>query len=181
MDTGLSRRTLLAAPMAAGLLPLISGCDARSGIYWDLSLPWGPNEFHVLNARRFAEEVNRATEGAITIYVHPGAVLGIKGPDTMRAVEEGIVDVAEGVNFQHVGTEPILGLESLPYLVDDMDELALLYSIIRPAVEEAYERHGMQVLYIAPWPNQNFYFDKEITSVTDFAGLKMRLNLRRFI
>ncbi|MDX2145267.1 MAG: TRAP transporter substrate-binding protein [Rhodospirillaceae bacterium] len=152
----------------------LAGCDQQLGIHWDLSQPWGPREFHVLNSRRFAQEVSQATGGALTIHVHAGAVLGIKGPDTMRAVEEGIVDMAEASSFQQVGTEPILGLESLPYLVESMDELKLLYSFLRPLVEAAYQRHGMEVVYIVPWPNQCFYLDKEIKAVEDLRGLKMR-------
>lgn len=165
------RRTALLGSAAAAL----SACNAqRGGTHWDLSMPWGPSEFHVINALRFADQVSAVTQGAVTIHVHPAAILGIKGPETMRAVEEGIVDMADAAGFQQVGTEPLLGLESLPYLVDDIDQLALLYSIIRDDVEAAFARHGVRVVYIVPWPNQNFFFDKPIQSVADFAGLTMR-------
>ena len=167
----LGRRTALLTGAGA----LIAGCDQTSrGTTWDLSMPWGPSEFHVANAQCFAREAHQLTDGELTINVHPGAILGIKGPETMRVVEEGIVDLADAANFQQVGTEPILGFESLPYLVDDMDQLALLYTIIRPTVEAAYARHKLRVLYLVPWPNQNFFFDKRIESVADFQGLTMR-------
>lgn len=171
MTDPLSRRTAL----LGGAAITLSACDAqRGGTHWDLSMPWGPSEFHVTNALRFADEVSVVTQGAVTIHVHPAAILGIKGPETMRAVEEGIVDMADAAGFQQVGTEPLLGFESLPYLVDDIDQLALLYSIIRDDVEAAFARHGVRVVYIVPWPNQNFFFDKPIESVADFAGLTMR-------
>lgn len=171
MTFHMSRR---AALMAAGAMAL-SACDSqRGGTHWDLSMPWGPSEFHVTNANRFADEVSKVTQGEVTIHVHPAAILGIKGPETMRAVEEGIVDMADAAGFQQVGTEPILGFESLPYLVDDIDQLGLLYSIIRDDVEAAFARHGVRVVYIVPWPNQNFFFDKPIESVADFAGMTMR-------
>jgi len=162
---------LVAVPL---LISFLAGCDQESGIHWDFSMPWGPNEYPTLNHRRFAEEVYKATDGELTIHVHPGAVLGIKGPDTLRALEEGIVDMADAASFQQVGSEPILGLESLPYLVDTIDELKLLYTFIRPAVEEAFERHNVKVLIIAPWPNQNFFLPARVETVKDFAGLKMR-------
>ncbi len=137
-------------------------------------MPWGPSEYHVTNAERFAKAVNAITDGLLTIHVHAGAVLGIKGPETIRAVEEGIVDMADTAGFHQVGTEPIMSMESLPYLVDNMDELAVLYGLMRPAVEAACARHGIRALYIVPWPNQNFFFDVEIKNVEDFAGLTMR-------
>ena len=55
-----------------------------------------------------------------------------------------------------------------------MDQLALLYQVIRPSVEAAYARHGLKILYIVPWPNQNFFFNMEISSTQDFVGLTMR-------
>ena len=171
MNGQLSRRSFLAAASTTALV----GCDqSSSSIQWDLSMPWVPSEFHVTNAYRFAREVYELTDGALTIHVHPGAVLGIKGPETMRVLEEGIVPIADGAGFHQVGREPILSFESLPYLVDDFDELALLYTIIRPAVEEAYARHGLKILYLVPWPNQNFFFNMPISSVSDFVGLTMR-------
>lgn len=171
MTLMLSRR----AALASGAAFTVAGCDRlEPGTHWDLSMPWGPSEYHVANALRFAAEANRLTNGDLTIHVHPGAILGIKGPETMRAVEEGLVDMADAASFHQVGTEPLLGFESLPYLVDDIDQLALLYKIIRPDVEAAYARHGLRVVYIVPWPNQNFFFDKPITSVSDFEGLTMR-------
>lgn len=169
--TRVPRRSVLWGSAAMAL----SACEGpRDGTHWDLSMPWGPSEFHVANALRFAGEVNRLTQNDVTIHVHPAAILGIKGPESIRAVEEGIVDMADAASFHQVGTEPILGFESLPYLVDDIDQLAVLYSIIRKDVEAAFARHGVRVVYIVPWPNQNFFFDKPIQSVSDFSGLTMR-------
>jgi len=171
MTRGMTRRDVLGAGAALS----VAACGRlEPGTHWDLSMPWGPSEYHVANAIRFAAEVKALTQGELTIHVHPGAVLGIKGPETMRAVEEGLVDMADAASFHQVGTEPLLGFESLPYLVDDIDQLALLYEIIRPDVEAAYVRHGLRVVYIVPWPNQNFFFDKLISSAADLEGLTMR-------
>lgn len=153
---------------------LVTACDRPPGLHWDLSQPWGPMEYHVVHARQFAAEVAKATGGELNIHVHPGGTLGIKGPDTMRAVDEGIVDIADASGFQQVGTEPILGLESLPYLVETFDELRLLYEIIRPGIDAAYSRHNQRVLYIVPWPNQYFFIDREITTAEQLAGVKIR-------
>ncbi|MDX2224335.1 MAG: TRAP transporter substrate-binding protein [Rhodospirillaceae bacterium] len=170
----ISRRTILKLGTSAVGAAMLAGCDGRRGTQWDVSLPWGPQEYHVLNAQRFAAEVEQATNGSLILNVHPGAVLGIKGPDTLRAVEEGIVDMAEASGFHQVGAEPLLGLESLPYLVDSIDELEVLYDVIRPAVEAAYARHGQRVVYIVPWPNQYFFLDQRIETAAQMRGLKMR-------
>jgi TRAP-type C4-dicarboxylate transport system substrate-binding protein len=140
----------------------------------DLSIPWAESEFHTQNAIRFAREVETLTEGRVQITVHPGAVLGIKGPDSLRAVSTGIVPMAEMAGFQQVGSEPILGFESLPFLVSTQDELRMLYTILRPVVEKAYAKHGLKVLYIVPWPNQNLFSDIEPSALSDLRGMKVR-------
>ncbi|MEM9881115.1 MAG: TRAP transporter substrate-binding protein [Pseudomonadota bacterium] len=154
---------------------LLSRSAPQPAAQWDLSLPWAPAEFHTKNAIRFAAAVKSATEGRVQITVHPGAVLGIKGPDSLRAVEQGVVAMAEMSGFQQVGSEPILGLEALPFLIDDMDELALLYrDFLRPSVEAAFARYDLKLLYIVPWPNQNLFTKAAQPTLDAFRGLKVR-------
>lgn len=142
---------------------------------WDMSLPWSLSEFHTANAQRFADEAAKVTDGRVTITVHPGAVLGIKGPDSLRALENNVVAMAEMSGFQQIGSEPILGLEALPFLVDDLDELDLLYTkFLRPTVDEAFARYGLKLLYVVPWPNQYLYTKRAEDSLAGFARMKVR-------
>lgn len=107
-----SKRTLSAL---IGLLLLSCQDAGEQGVTtWDFSLPWSIQEFHSTNAIDFANRVRKETEGRLDIRVRPGAVLGIKGPQSMRALSEGIVDMADMPAYQQVGTEPILGLDSCP-------------------------------------------------------------------
>lgn len=166
-------RLLLAAVLSFGLL---SGCDKETSdiTTWDMSLPWGINLFHTTNAQKFAATVAEASKGSLAIKVHPGAQLGLKGPDTLRALKEGIVDIAEAPFFQLVGVEPLLGLESLPFLVNDQKELAILYDIMRPTIDQLFAKRGLKVVYLVPWPNQNFYFKKQVNDLSEVQGTKIR-------
>ena len=58
---------------------------AMAATTWDLPLAWPDGNFHVENAKRFAEEVNKATGGEVTINIHPGGSLGFKGPEMLTA------------------------------------------------------------------------------------------------
>jgi len=165
---------VLCAALVGGAI-LLSQISTQTKAQWDLSVPWSPSEFHTLNAIRFAKEVEKATDGRVAITVHPGAVLGIKGPDSLRAVEKGVVAMAEMAGFQQTGSEPILGLEALPFLIDDMDELELLYrDYLRPAVEDAFARYDLKLLYIVPWPNQNMFSKEQHDALSGFQGMKVR-------
>lgn len=141
---------------------------------FDLSIPWSLNQFHTQNALRYAREVEALTDGRVTITVHPGAILGIKGPDSLRAAADGIVPLMEMAGFQQVGRAPLLGLESLPFLINTQDELRILYDIMRSDIEALFEDQGLKLLYVVPWPNQNLYTKGPIQSLADLKGLKIR-------
>jgi len=159
--------------LIAALLFLTS-CDERGSQVWDASLPWSVKEFHTQNAVRFSEAVHKATNGQLTIKIHPGGSLGLKGPGSLRALSEGIVDMAEMPAFQQVGAEPLLGLDSLPFLVRDHNELALLYAIMKPRLETVFAKNNIKIIYMVPWPTQNIYARKKIESLADMQGTSIR-------
>ena len=51
----------------------------------------------------------------------PAAQLGFKGPEQLRAVRDGLVPMADILNIQQVGDEPLLGIEGIPFLVGIAD------------------------------------------------------------
>jgi len=148
--------------------------QAQAPTRWDVSIPWGPSEFHTVNAQRFATEVRNATNGAVQMTVHPGGSLGVRANETVRAVGDGVVPMAEFAAFQNVGDLPLLGIESIPFLIANYDELAIMHSIVRATWERELERRNQLVLYIVPWPTQNFYFKRPIATAADLRGIRMR-------
>ncbi|QYU66100.1 TRAP transporter substrate-binding protein [Leptolyngbya sp. 15MV] len=150
------------------------GAQAQAPTRWDLSLPWGPSEFHTVNAQRFGREVAAATSNSVQITVHPGGSLGVRANETVRAVGDGVVPIAEFAAFQNVGDLPILGIESIPFLIANYDELSAMHALIRPTWERELERRNQVVLYVVPWPMQLFYFKRPIATAADLRGIRMR-------
>lgn len=141
---------------------------------WDVSIPWGPTEFHTVNAQNFAEAVAEATGGEVNMTVHPGGALGIRANESLRAVEDGAVQVAEFAAFQNVGDVPILGIESIPFLISDYEQLRKMHEIVRPTWEAELEKRNQKALYIVPWPSQNFFTKEPVATSADFDGVRMR-------
>src|SRR5687767_8550828 len=121
MIARLARRRMIGASLAAIALWMTG--EAKAQVKWDVSLPWGPTEFHTADAQNFAAEVKNATGGQVLLTIHPGGALGIRANESVRAVEDGAVPMAEYAAFQNVGEIPLLGIESLPFLVDNYEEL----------------------------------------------------------
>lgn len=168
----LHRRTALGAFGLALAAPAIGRAQAPTR--WDISIPWGPSEFHTVNANRFATEVRNITSGAVQMTVHAGGALGVRANETVRAVGDGVVPMAEFAAFQNVGDLPLLGIESIPFLIANYDELATMHSLVRPTWERELERRNQTVLYVVPWPMQCFYFKRPIASAADLRGIRMR-------
>jgi TRAP-type C4-dicarboxylate transport system, periplasmic component len=109
----LRRRSALKA--AAGLLAMAPAIvRAQSAMKLPLATVWPDANFHVVNCRRFADEVKKATGGAVEIDVKSGGQLGFKGPECLRAVRDGLVPIADYLDSQQIGDEPFMGIEGIP-------------------------------------------------------------------
>lgn len=166
------RHTLAAAAVLAALAAATS---AAAETAWDMSVVWPEGNFHTKNARSFAEKVKEVTDGEVVITVHSGGALGIKGPEALAAVRDGLVPIADVLVNQQVGEEPVLGVESLPYLAPTIRDLALLHKFYRPKIEAVAAENNQKLLYMAPWPGQAVHSKKPITSIADLAGIKIRV------
>ena len=159
--------------IAAGALNLAAAAPALAAD-WDMALAWPDGNFHTKNARVFAEEVAKATDGRVNITVHGGGSLGFKGPEMLSAVRDGLVPIGDIYLSQQVGEEPVLGIESIPYLVSSYEELRELHEYFRPVVEDVAARYNQKVLYMVPWPAPGIYTKEEATKLDDLAGVKIR-------
>lgn len=166
---------LLGALLATVILLSAWSVVAVAQVKWDLSTAWPDGNFHTQNAKKFAEAVKNATGGAVEITVKSGGQLGFKGPEHLRAVRDGLVPMADILNIQQVGDEPILGIESIPFLAGSADELKVLHKYIRPIYEKVAERNNQKILYMVPWPTQYLHLKKEAKTIDDLQAVKIRV------
>ena len=167
----LARLAGLSARLAATVL--VAGA-AHAQVKLDISVPWGPNEFHSQNAARFAERVGKETKGEVLMTTHPGGTLGVKANESLRAVADGVVPMGEYALFQNASRGAALAVETLPFLVGDYEQLKLMHKSFRPIWEGILAKNNQKALYMVPWPNQFFFTKKAVVSIKDLEGLKMR-------
>ena len=123
----------------------------------------------------FADEVKAKTNGAVEILVRQNGVLGLKGSETLAATRDGLVHMADMQMNQQVGDESIFGIESLPCLARNFEDLRNLRSLTRPHFEQAAKRFNQKILFIYPMPSQNLFVNKEIEPGADaLKGLRIR-------
>ncbi|MDB6454222.1 TRAP transporter substrate-binding protein [Falsirhodobacter sp. 20TX0035] len=159
----------------AALLGMTTAMPALAQTSWDMSVVWPEGNFHTKNAQAFADRVAEVTDGEVTITVHSGGALGIKGPEGMAAVRDGIVPIADILMSQQVGENPALGVEALPFLAPTSQDLALLHKFYRPKIEEIAAGMNQKLLYMTPWPGQAVFSKTPIAKIEDMAGMTIRV------
>lgn len=160
------RAIALAAAALAAALP------ARAAT-WDMPTGYPDAIFHTANVRQFADEVKRATGGALEINVRPGASM-LKLPEIKNAVRDGKVPIGEILLSVHAAENPVFGVDSIPFLAASYDEAKRLWAASRAATEAALKRQGIAILYAVPWPPQGIYTKKALATLGDLKGMKFR-------
>lgn len=169
------------SPLGRALRPLaltgamvLATAGAQAQVKLEISVPWGPNEFHSLNAAAFAKRVTEETKGQVQVAARAGGELGVKANESVRAVADGVVPMADLALFQNASRGAAMAVETLPFLVNDYEQLKVLHKSFRPLWEKILEKNNQKVLYVVPWPKQFFFVKKPIAHVDDLKGLKMR-------
>ncbi len=73
---------------------------------------------------------------------------------------------------QQVGEAPMLGIESIPFLVNGYDELAELHTFFRPVVDDVAAANNQKVLYMVPWPAPGIFSKVKTDTLSDLSGVK---------
>ncbi|MBV8031864.1 MAG: TRAP transporter substrate-binding protein [Betaproteobacteria bacterium] len=161
----------LKALLVASALAASYGAHAQTK--WDMPTPYSDGEFHTRNARQFAEDVKKATNGAFDITVHSNGSL-IKHPDILRAVSTGQVNIGELLLGQFGNEDPVFAADNVPFVAPGYDAAWKFYQAQKPVLENKLQGRGMKLLYSVAWPGQGIYTKDPVKTVADFKGLKMR-------
>lgn len=158
----------VAATVAAGFC-----AAAIAQTKWDMPTPYAASNFHTENIEQFAKEVDQATQGKLKITVHSNASL-FKMPEIKRAVMGNQAQIGEILLSAYANEDPILGVDSVPFLATSYADSRKLWNISRKAIEDRFAKQGMVVLFSVPWPPQGIYSSKPLNSIADMKGLKVR-------
>ena len=157
--------------LAAAALGFATSASAQTK--WDMPVPYGDTNFHTQNIVQFADDVKTATNGGLEITVHSNGSL-FKHPDIKNSVRQGLAQIGEILGSRLSNEDPIYEVDSIPFLATSYDDAKKLYDASKDQLAAKLQEQGLQLLFSVPWPPQGIYTKKEISSVDDLKGLKMR-------
>jgi TRAP-type C4-dicarboxylate transport system substrate-binding protein len=140
---------------------------------WNLPGAYAADNYHSENLAFFAKEVEKETGGKLQVTVHPGASL-FKAPEIKRAVATGQAQMGEVLISIHENEDPIFGLDTIPFLASSYADAKKLYMARRAAMAAKLDSQGIMLLYAVPWGPQGLYAKKDVNTIDDLKGLKMR-------
>jgi TRAP-type mannitol/chloroaromatic compound transport system substrate-binding protein len=179
--TPMKRRAFLQAATigaAAGAVAKPAIAQSNPEIRWRLTSAF-PKSLDTLfgGGETFAKLVAEATDGKFIIQTFaPGEIVG--APQALDAIGGGTVEMGHTCSYYYVGKDPTFAIgTSLPFGLNSRQMNAWLYQGGGNALlNEFYAKHNV---YALPAGNTGVqmggWFRKEIKTVQDLQGLKMRI------
>ncbi|MCD8145992.1 MAG: TRAP transporter substrate-binding protein [Clostridiales bacterium] len=172
---------LMAAALACGMAAALTGCgdsetDTDAWAYsWALGTASPEDTVTGLYAEKFAEAVEELSGGEMAITVYHNSTLG-SDTELIESCQWGDIPFVVQNTAPQVSYLPRLCLFDAPCVFSTLDELheVLDDDTFMTKINEIYAEGGFRLLAMA---DQNFRVmtsNKEITSLSDFSGIKIR-------
>ena len=171
-------KTLGAGAAGVAAAPFVSTASAQETITWDMVTSW-PKNFPALGtgANDFAARIERLSGGRMKIRVHGAGEL-VPALEVFDAVGEGTAQMGHSASYYWRGkTLASQFFTAVPFGMNTTETNAWLYHGGGLELwDEVYAKHNLKPFPVGNTGTQMAgWFKKEINSLEDMQGLKLRL------
>lgn len=104
---------------------------------------------------------------------------GLKGPEMLRVIRSGAVEIGMGVFAFVAGDDPLLEGIDLPGMAPDIATSRRVADAYEPVLAARLaERHGIKLLATMPYTAQVFFCREAVSTLEDLKGRKVRVRGR---
>ena len=187
----MDRRKFVTATGLAGVTGLLSACGKQGesetvcsdqtsadAYEWKMVTSW-PRDFPGLGtgASRLAENINQLSNGRLTVKVYGGNEL-VPAFEVFDAVQQGTAEMGHSATYYWKGKAPAAQFFSgIPFGMTAQELNSWIYHGGGLELwQEVYAPHGL-IPFLAgnSGPQMGGWFNREINSIADIKGLKMRI------
>ena len=154
------------------LLMLLMAPGAMAQTRWVMATPYAEN-FHTINIRQFIADIERSTQGRLTIQLHNNATLLPMG-QIKRGVQSNQAQLGEVLLSAYANEDPFFEVDAVPFLAWTWPQADALNVATEPYVRARLERQGLTPLYFVHWDAQGFFTRTPMASAQDLRGTRFR-------
>lgn len=172
------RAILALAALILSAAPAIAQISTQvtSQVTWRMTTEYPQNNISGIGLTTFADRVAARTNGFVTVTNAFDNELKISSGEMPRAAQDGRIAGGDAFAGALSGLDPVLGLSTLPFLVQSVDVARAANLRARPLYEKALAARGLKLLYVTIWPATGLWSDHSLAGADDL----LRLNLRAY-
>lgn len=119
--------------------------------------------------------LNKASNGQIEVVLSSWPERNVNGPEVLRLVRSGQVDVATAALTTVSGDLPLLDALDLTGMNLDIVQARKVADAMMPAANKELERLGIRMVATYPYSGQMLFCRKPLNSLADLKGMKVRI------
>ncbi len=119
--------------------------------------------------------VAKASGGRVEFNLRSYPEANVSGPEVIRLVRSGQVDIAGAPLTTVSGDVPLLDGFDLPGLHTSMDQVRRAGQALGAAANRDLEKLGVRMIATSPFPAQVFFCRRPVAGLADLKGLKVRV------
>lgn len=168
---------LSVAPAAAQVNPQVTSqvtSQITSQVTWRMTTEYPQNNISGIGLTTFADRVAARTNGFVSVTKAFDNDLKISSGEMPRAALDGRIAGGDAFAGALSGLDPVLGLSTLPFLVQSADLARATNLRARPLYEKALAARGLKLLYVTIWPATGLWSDHALEGADDLPKLNLR-------
>ena len=122
------------------------------------------------------DDTAKKSNGRVEVNLKSWPEMNVQGPEVIRLVRSGQVDIAAAPLTTVSGDVPILDGIDLAGLNPDIAQAHKVADAVLPVANKDLEKLGVKLIATYPFPAQVFFCKKPVNSLADIKGLKVRTN-----
>jgi TRAP-type C4-dicarboxylate transport system substrate-binding protein len=123
----------------------------------------------------WTKQLAEKSGGAVTAEIKGFNEMGLKGPEVLRLMGQGVMEIGATVIAYLAADDPANEMIDIAGLLTDVGTARKVTDAVRPVLEKLYrEKFNVELLGFGTYPAQVFYCNGEIKGLADVRGKKVR-------
>jgi len=126
----------------------------------------------------WTKTIPELSDGQVTASIKGFNEMGLKGPEVLRLISQGVIPVGTSTLAYFASDNPINEAIDLAGLAPTMEVAREITEAYQPAYEAFYDKQNIKVLGFSSYPAQVLFCNAEVNALADLRGKKIRTSSR---